>query len=98
VVESSGLLNRRRVISFYRGFESPPLRQIPNSIRSPPNPLETLLFAWFDSRNTSKGSESDVRNSPPFQLASCTTKRRSFLCSAAGCARNRSAALLVSAI
>jgi hypothetical protein len=27
VVESSGLLNRRRGLNLYRGFESPPLRQ-----------------------------------------------------------------------
>jgi hypothetical protein len=28
VVESSGLLNRRRGLNLYRGFESPPLRHI----------------------------------------------------------------------
>jgi hypothetical protein len=28
VVESSGLLNRRSALKRYRGFESPPLRQI----------------------------------------------------------------------
>jgi hypothetical protein len=28
VVESSGLLNRRRGLNLYRGFESPPLRQL----------------------------------------------------------------------
>ena len=27
MVESSGLLNRRRGLNLYRGFESPPLRQ-----------------------------------------------------------------------
>jgi hypothetical protein len=27
VVESTGLLNRRRGLNLYRGFESPPLRQ-----------------------------------------------------------------------
>jgi hypothetical protein len=33
VVESSGLLNRRRGLNLYRGFESLPLRQI-NNLRS----------------------------------------------------------------
>ena len=56
MVESSGLLNRRRVIKLYRGFESPPLRH-PNrqrwhvasvkrlaSARGTPLPLKSPLF------------------------------------------------------
>ena len=36
MVESSGLLNRRRGLNLYRGFESPPLRQIKSFTTPPP--------------------------------------------------------------
>ena len=34
MVESSGLLNRRRAIKLYRGFESPPLRQLTQELQA----------------------------------------------------------------
>jgi len=39
-----------------------------------------------------------IRNSPPFQEASCSTRWSSLRCSAPSCSRDKSEALLVSAI
>ena len=44
MVESSGLLNRRRALKLYRGFESLPLRQL-NHLHSFSGSLIRLAFA-----------------------------------------------------
>ena len=96
MVESSGLLNRRRGLNLYRGFESPPLRQIPNSLPFPPKPLESQVVVRFESRNCSNGFRKHIRDAPAFQ-ASCSKRWKRLRCSAPGCSVKRSAALLARA-
>ena len=62
----------------YRGFESPPLRQLSKSGPLRPNPLEFLSLPEFESANSWNGSRSTIRNSPPFQDASFSTSVQQF--------------------
>src|SRR4051812_26891542 len=58
----------------YRGFESPPLRQLSNFASFSSKLFEKSMAAEFDSCRSANGFFSDLRNSPPFRKASSETK------------------------
>src|SRR4051794_29270734 len=61
----------------FREFESHPHRQLSKTLQIFEAVL-LLIIAEFETRNCSKGARNDIRNSPPFHIASPITTRSSF--------------------